>query len=92
MSTAMPLAPSNSLAQPIDSTPEPQPRSKKRLQSSSREIASRHSRVDGWPPVPNARPGSMSITTSPPAAEYFSQLGTMTKRPTLRGAKNCFQT
>ena len=51
--------------------PEPQPTSSAwdtRAPASARSRSSRQLRVDPWPPVPKARPGSISTTTRPAAS------------------------
>ena len=54
-----------SLAAAIASTPEPQPRSTNDPRGSSSSISSRHIRVVGCDPVPNAWPGSITISVTP---------------------------
>ena len=53
-----------SVAAAIAITPEPQPTSRT-VPRSSPCRASMHSRVVGWAPVPNARPGSITTESSP---------------------------
>ena len=94
-SSARPRAAGHSSAAAIDRMPDPQPRSTNRStwRAASSSAIAITSRVEAWPPVPNARPGSMSITRSVAAAGGASQLGRMTKlRPTRSARKYRFQT
>src|SRR4051794_40561466 len=68
----------------IASTPDPQPRSQNEPPGSSSSSSSRHSRVVGWVPVPNAWPGSITTSWTPGRTAGCSHGGRTYSRPPSR--------
>ena len=77
-----------SFAAAIERTPEPQPTSST-LPRSSPASSSRQSCVVGCPPVPNARPGSITTAIAPSSGS--SHGGPIQSEPTRTGLWNCRQ-